>query len=255
MSNERFEKDKEAQKAKDALREEEKKKEEELKAQSLAKENEIRATSNRLHAQQEAEEEAVQLAKASQKDEEEEIEQISLHLVDIKPWKKDSDDLVEDYQEKFPDRKLDAKRTLVFTSREEMEEFINHQAKLPPDGKGRKFIIAEVDENGQRLGQYHFSCGDGKVYSGSAEEIIAKLKENQATAAPNTQKLIADGLSMFERVLNPKPQPTVDTKKRLEALKSGGQSPAPTTAPKQEEEKEESEKEKYKSPSPFKTTP
>lgn len=249
MSKQKFDKDTTAQ-AQDAIREEEKKKEEELKAQNLAKEEEEKKLAMRnLQAEQEAAEEQAQLVNKND-EEDKEVEQIGLHLLDIKPWKKDSEELLKDYKDKFPDRKLDEKGTLLFTSREELEQFLNDQAKLPPEGKGRKFLVSEVDAKGQLLGKHHFSCGDGKVYSGSPEEIIAKLKENQATANPTTQKLIADGLSIFERILNPKPQPTTDAKKRLEAMKSGDQPPAPTAEPKQEESEGD-----YKSPSPFNSTP
>lgn len=250
MGKQKFDKDKAAQEARDAIREEEKKKEEELKAQNLAKEEEKKLAMRNLQEEQEAQEEQTRLA--NQK-EDKEVEQIDLHLINIKPWKQDSAELVKDYKDKFPDRKLDAKGTLLFTSLEEMEQFLNEQAKPPPEGKGRKFLMSEVDADGNPLGKYHFSCGDGKIYSGSPDDIIAKLKQSQATANPATQNLIADGLSMFEKILNPKPQPTQEAKKRLEAMKSKDQPPAPPAESKKEESKDKEDE--YKSPSPFKSSP
>ncbi|ARG97955.1 hypothetical protein [Legionella micdadei] len=216
-----------------------KKAQEEQEAQRLVEEEKKRAIEAKA-AQEE--EEAKKKSPETEKTPEHIAYRVFEHLDEKtkKEWKKDTDDLIGDYKKQFPDREIDAKGTLVFHSQEEMMKFFTDQAQ-----QGRKFLCAEVDASGKPTGQYQFSCGDGKLYSGSLEQIQAAMMKNQSTASPENQKLLSAGLTMIDKLLNPKPNPTQDIKERLKASQSGA------TPPKKEEVSES----QPTAPNPLSTVP
>lgn len=208
MSRER--RDQEELKRKAAEEEDAKKKAQiEEEAQRLAEEEKKRA----LDAKAAEEEEA----KKKNPEAEQALEHITYRLLEPlaedkkKEWKKDADDLVNDYKKQFPDREIDAKGTLVFHSEEEMTKFFTDQAE-----QKRKFLCAEVDANGKLTGRYQFSCGDGTLYSGTLEQIKEKIQENKTSAYPQQT---AAGLAMINNLLNPKPSPVQATQTAKDKLK------------------------------------
>lgn len=187
-------------------------KENELAADQLAaqqiEEQKQAAESARLEAEQASK------SQGMKKDEEEE-EIKKVRPIDIKHWQAHGKEVVEEYQKKFPDRKIDNDGTLLFTSEAEMREFFTTQAQA-----NRKFLVAEVDANRQQTGHFEFSCGDGQLYSGSAQEIHAQLQQKLESALGNDKQLIQEGLTVFEKALNLKPEPTRAAKDMLKEIKS-----------------------------------
>lgn len=201
--------------------------EQERARQRLAEEQEEREKAALLH---QAEEEAQRHRTLSQPDE----ESPTPIVVGVKPLRFDEDwlKIAEDYKKQF-DKEPEQNGMLVFPNQESMDKFLNEQAAA-----GRKFFSVLVGPDGKLTNHFEFSCGDGKRYSGSPEQIRDQLMQALETAGPNQDK-VQSGLDMINKhIQNTKPNPSQAAKKALQDI----------THPTEE-------KPKYNSPSPLSTEP
>ncbi len=167
-------------------------------------------------AQEEAEE-AMKRAKTD--DKEETVPQMFKAKNKDQDWQK----IVEDYTKQFGEPRSDG--VLVFSSQEAVTKFCTEQAE-----KGRKFLLEEIDANNNPTGHYEFSCGDGKLHEGSLEKIRGELTKDLETASEQNQQKIKDGISIIDKLLNPKPNPAQTARKALQAM-TGEDATLGSTAP------------------------
>lgn len=115
--------------------------------------------------------------------------------------------LVEAYKAAFPNMEIRLGKhnqpILSFESAESATQFFTEQAK-----KNISFLSQEVtlDDKGNETGldHYMFSCGEGRLFEGSRETIIAQLTEAKEKEPDEAkQKLLDDGLQLFKRHTNP----------------------------------------------------
>ncbi|KTD59007.1 hypothetical protein [Legionella shakespearei] len=163
------------------LQEEEKRRDE---AFALAREQEERKDKERKDAALAAEEE-------------QQIGQETYFTPSPNTNKSDWEKIIEDYKKKYPDEPV-KDNVLVFPTREDAINFFQQQASANPP---RKFLGTEIDASGKPTGFNVFSCGDGKLYQGSLNEIQDQLKEAQK-AKPDDPN-IKEGLAIIARALNP----------------------------------------------------
>jgi hypothetical protein len=107
--------------------------------------------------------------------------------------------------------------TLVFPSKESAIAFFTAQAE-----QGREFLSQEVGHDGALTGFNLLSCGDGKLYKGTLQEIQNELLTAQ-TADPSNEK-IAKGLTMVQQMLSIQNQ-TSQYRNQLKQQTEPGQAP------------------------------
>ena len=115
------------------------------------------------------------------------------------PYSKDWPAILHDYEKQFK-RKPDESGALVFPTPEDAVSFFEAQAKAE-----RKFCAVEV-VNGQRIDNYMFSCGEGKLYKGSAADIKSQLAADLEKDPKNSN--LREGLETFKKMA-PEPKPAV----------------------------------------------
>lgn len=112
-------------------------------------------------------------------------------LSTVGDWEK----VVEDYQKKYPDTPV-TNNALKFPVKEDGIQFFTAQATSTPP---RKFFVRQVDQDGKPTGDNIGSCGDGKLYRGTLQEIQADL-QSSLKANPNDAN-IQDGLDFITRTI------------------------------------------------------
>lgn len=112
-------------------------------------------------------------------------------------YSKDWPAILADYTNKF-NKKPDESGTLIFPTQDDAVNFFEAQAKAE-----RKFCAVEVVD-GKRIDNYMFSCGEGKLYKGSAADIKSQLAAD-LKKDPNNSNL-REGLDVFKKMA-PEPKP------------------------------------------------
>lgn len=113
--------------------------------------------------------------------------------VESEDWKK----IIEDYKKKYPENPIE-KNTLTFPTKKDAIDFFTAQATTEPP---RKFLASEIDQNGKPTGFNLFSCGDGKLYKGTFNEIQDQLKAAQKENPDDPN--LKQGLATIARFVNP----------------------------------------------------
>lgn len=130
---------------------------------------------------------------------------------------------------KEPEKRPDGSQVLVFDTLKQASEFFVNRSK-------EKNIFLCVEENKGFMGHNFYSCGDGHLYEGSLDDIIAGLKK--AVEADANNKEAADGLEYIAS-LQPKPSPNPATAFR-DVLGSNKPKTAPALSPPAEKKDEHS---------------
>ncbi len=96
--------------------------------------------------------------------------------------------ILSDYERLFK-RKPEPDGTVIFDTQEEATTFFSQQAS-----KSREFLVTCLSPEKQELNAHYFSCGNGKLYKGSFEEIKQQLEialaNNESTPVRNGLKTI-----------------------------------------------------------------
>ncbi|WP_298626984.1 hypothetical protein [uncultured Legionella sp.] len=123
------------------------------------------------------------------------VEEVSFQPTGVEPddWKK----IIKDYNQQYPETPVE-NNVLRFPSQEDAISFFASQAALEPP---RKFLARELGPDGKLTGFNVFSCGDGKLYQGTLEEIQEQLKE--AELENKDDPAIKEGLQTIAKLLNP----------------------------------------------------
>lgn len=103
-------------------------------------------------------------------------------------WEK----ILADYKKAYPKAKLDGD-TLQFESRDDAVAFFTKQATATPP---RTFFMREMVD-GKETGFHLYSCGNGKMYQGTIDEI-----QKQLEAEPKTDLKAQTALESFKIMTN-----------------------------------------------------
>lgn len=91
---------------------------------------------------------------------------------------------------------------LSFNTPEESRQFFGNLAQ-----EGHRFLAVQVTMDSQNkitpTGNYKYSCGDKKLYSGTRDEIISQLKDSIQNSQGVERKLAQNGLSHFKQITMP----------------------------------------------------
>jgi hypothetical protein len=219
-------------------------KEEQLK--KLQEEEKRRDEAFKLALEQERKEKALkEAALATAEKEQRQVGKESYFTPSPGKNKSDWEKILEDYKKKYPDQSV-KDNVLTFTSLDEATKFFKDQATANPP---RKFFMEEIDENGKPTGLNFFSCGNGKMYQGTLNEIQDQLKADQR-ANPDDPN-IQEGLGDIARALNPARdfRAALKETKGVEEKKEQAQAQAPEPAPEADEGTE------HTAPNPYSTKP
>ncbi len=107
--------------------------------------------------------------------------------------------IIEDYKAKYPESPI-VNNVLVFPTKDDAISFFAEQAAMEPP---RKFLVKEVGPDGKPTGFNVFSCGDGKLYKGTYEEIQEQLKAAQLENPDDPN--IKQGLATIAQFVSPNP--------------------------------------------------
>ena len=121
-------------------------------------------------------------------------------------YNKDWNTIVEAYQKRF-NREPDKDGALAFNTKDEAISFFEDQAQSK-----LKFLATQA-VNDQLIDFHLFSCGDGKLYKGTAAEIRAQLEQVIQTNPGNQD--VVDGLAFFNSLLPVAPTPAVEMRSLL----------------------------------------
>lgn len=113
--------------------------------------------------------------------------------VESDDWKK----IIEDYKKQYPGITIE-NNVLKFPTQDDALSFFTAQASAEPP---RKFLARELGPDGNPTGFHAFSCGDGKLYQGTLEEIHEQLKAAQLEN--NDDPNIKEGLLTIAKFMNP----------------------------------------------------
>lgn len=169
------------------------------KAAATKKANELKQHNNELRAfelEEEKRKQEISRAQAA----EIEASQKKSYTITPTPGVHELTPLIKAYIDeikKEPERRPDGSSVLVFDGLQQANDFFTKRAK-------EKICFLCVEENKGFAGHNFYSCGDGNIYQGSLDDIIAGLKQSIAADASN--KEAQAGLSYISSLL-PKPNP------------------------------------------------
>ena len=86
---------------------------------------------------------------------------------------------------------------LLFNTKEQAEAFFEDLAKLI-----RSFCCFQMDPTGKPIDNHMFSCGDGKLYKGKAEDIRKQLEDENKAEALNQ-------FNLYNPITRPNPTQTM----------------------------------------------
>ncbi|MBA2709741.1 MAG: hypothetical protein H0U57_04005 [Tatlockia sp.] len=155
-------------------------------------------------------------------------------------WK----EIIDDYEKEDYAKPRNENGALIFPGPDEAKKFFTEQA-----GKNREFLTTLI-ENGKSTDFHHFSCGSGKLYTGSYQSIHNELTSDLKAANGSDKAMIEKGIKQISSFMQPQPAPSQSLSQSMKARMQGF---------KAEEEKPkeglDQEKPDYKSPSPLSTSP
>ncbi|MDI9818726.1 MULTISPECIES: hypothetical protein [unclassified Legionella] len=134
-------------------------------------------------------------------------------------------------------KKPEANGLLKFESMQAAEDFFDKQAK-----KGLEFFGTVIGADGKPIDSHMFSCGSGKLFNGSLQQIHDQVK-SALEKDPQNAKL-QNGLTLIQKRM-----PLAATDKYRQGLRDIKQESSPSLVGEKKEEEE------AKSPSPFSTDP
>ena len=125
-------------------------------------------------------------------------------------WKK----ILANYKKEFPQEEMPNNHTYRFPSVQAAEDFFTKQAQ-----EGSEFL-GTWGKDGKRTDDHLFSCGDGKLYTGSFAKIHQDLQDAlKAETSPERKAKISKGLERIKNCMPQEQNPAVEMRNKLQESK------------------------------------